>query len=264
MSNNRKRFIPRSAKVLAGLALGLTMSLSWGEDAAPAAAAAPAASTDSPLAVKMGPETAHRLVNKWCSACHGYNGRSVAPTFPMLAGQQAEYIENQLHNFHNLNQDDRTVTHETMFEQWMINITGLRSSERYDDAPRNEFRAWDFMKGVARDMDGPTMKALSVYFAKQPALPGRPAKVGNVELGKKLFAEGDADRGVLPCQMCHGPDGHGQGSIPRLAGQHADYVKLQLKYIQSGTRQVDQMAAILANLKDEDFEAVAAYVQSLD
>jgi cytochrome c553 len=64
--------------------------------------------------------------------------------------------------------------------------------------------------------------------------------------------------------MCHGPDAHGQGPIPRLAGQHADYVFVQLKFIQSGIRAVDQMQALIANLNDADFKAVAAYVQTLN
>ena len=35
-----------------------------------------------------------------CSSCHGLNGRSISPTFPNLAGQQFEYIVDQLKAFH--------------------------------------------------------------------------------------------------------------------------------------------------------------------
>ena len=34
-----------------------------------------------------------------CAACHGEGGRSVAPAFPTLAGQQAEYLQKQLIDF---------------------------------------------------------------------------------------------------------------------------------------------------------------------
>src|ERR1700738_2704063 len=34
-----------------------------------------------------------------CSNCHGTNGVSVSPTFPKLAGQQREYLINQLTDF---------------------------------------------------------------------------------------------------------------------------------------------------------------------
>jgi len=266
MENTITRIAPRAAKVLGGLALALMAGIAAAADDMPATAAAPAAPTTQAgiLAAKLAPDRAHKMVNKWCSACHGYNGISIAPTFPVLAGQNAEYIVQELKYFHNLTQDDRAVTHESMFEQWIINITGLRRDYRYDDAPRNEPRAWDFMKGVARDLDEPTMQALADYFAKQPPVAGRPADTGDAAKGKALYLEGDADRGLIACQSCHGPDGKGQGPIPRLAGQHADYVSLQLKYIQSGIRNVEQMQALITNLNETDFANLAAYVQSLN
>jgi len=255
--------LPRVAGLLTGVALAMTTSMSFADDAENAKA----------LAAKLAPERAHHLAVVWCSACHGPGGRSVSPVFPVLAGQSAEYIAAQLKSFHNLSQDDRTVTHESQFEQWIYNITGWRKpytgylhsdDYKYDNAPRNEERAWDFMKGVARDLDEPTMQSLAEYYSKRTPLAGRPASAGDAAHGKTLYVEGDAGKGLIACQMCHGPDGHGQGPIPRLAGQHADYVKLQLQFIKSGVRNVDQMQALMANLTDSDFADVAAYVQSLN
>lgn len=34
-----------------------------------------------------------------CAGCHGKDGNSVSPVFPILAGQHAQYIEVQLKNF---------------------------------------------------------------------------------------------------------------------------------------------------------------------
>lgn len=263
MNTKLTRNVSRVASVLAAAALVLSSTVSFADDAENAKA----------LATKLAPKRAESLAKGWCTACHRGGGNSKSPLFPVLAGQNSEYIVNQLNNFHNLNQDDRAVTHETQFEQWIYNITGWRKPSTayahsdeytYDNAPRNEERAWDFMKGVARDLDQPTMQALADFYAKQPAPAGHPADKGNAEAGKKLYLEGDSDRGLLACQMCHGPDGHGQGSIPRLAGQHADYVKLQLQSIKSGVRNIDQMAALLTNLNDTDFENLAAYVQSIN
>jgi cytochrome c553 len=42
------------------------------------------------LAVAATPEPPPASV---CTACHGEAGHSVAPTFPNLAGQQAEYLQ---------------------------------------------------------------------------------------------------------------------------------------------------------------------------
>jgi len=263
MNTKMKHIAPRLAGLLTGLALVLSTTLAFADDA----------ENNKALAAKLAPERAHKLAQQWCSVCHGPGGRSQRPLFPVLAGQGAEYIAMELQYFHNLTQDDRSVTHETMFETWIYNITGWRKpytsyfhsdDYKYDNAPRNEERAWDFMRGVARDLDEPTMKALGEYYAKQAPIAGRPASEGDVARGKTLYLEGDSNKGLIACQMCHGPDAKGQPGIPRLAGQHADYVKLQLKYIQSGVRAVDQMQALIANLDESDFAALAAYVQSLD
>lgn len=36
------------------------------------------------------------LVNDVCSLCHGLTGESVSPLFPKLAGQQKDYLKQQL------------------------------------------------------------------------------------------------------------------------------------------------------------------------
>lgn len=217
-------------------------------------------------AEKQAPEYAKRLANVWCSACHGPGGKGgsgMNPIFPILAGQSTEYLETQLKSFRALTQDEITVNHETYVERWITNITGLRKDDRYPDATRYEPRAWDFMKGVARDLDDPTIKALAAFFSAVPATPGRPAS-GDLAKGKTLFEQGDTAKGLLPCASCHGADAHGNGPIPRLAGQHKDYVIDQVKFIKSGTRQVEQMAPLIQNMTDEDIDSVAAYVQSLN
>jgi len=262
-------------KVLALLASGLLFGIPAGTALAEDSGTKGVGNFTGAHVDKIAKERAGKLAGQWCQACHGRNGQGTNPIFPILAAQSAEYLQAQLQSFHNLTQDDIDVTHETYYERWIRNITGWRKpytayvhaegdEYKYDNAPRNEERAWDFMKGVARDLDEPTMKALAEYYSKQPAVAGRPAAAGDVARGKVMFEEGDPAKGLLACQMCHGPDGHGQGPIPRLAGQHADYVVVQLKAIQSGARAVDQMQALIANLDENDLAAVAAYVQSLN
>ncbi len=268
METKMTRKAPRAAMLLSGIALAVTTTFAMADELDKA--------NEKALATKLAPETAHRLAVQWCSSCHGPGGRSVNPIFPTIAGLPSEYLANQLKSFHNLNQDFKAVTHEGYVEQWITNITGWRKpytsyfhsnnpDYKYENAPRNEERAWDFMKGVARDLDEPTMQALADFFSKQTPMAGRVTDShADIARGKTLYLDGDPGKGLIACQMCHGPDGKGQGPIPRLAGQHADYVTLQLQFIQSGIRSVDQMQALIANLSNEDFAAVAAYVQSLD
>ena len=78
-----------------------------------------------------------------------------------------------------------------------------------------------------------------------------------------LMADGDAARGegkAGMCAGCHGIDGNSTMAMwPKLAGQHAAYTRRQLALIKSGARPVPEMAGIVAGLRDQDIEDLAAY-----
>ena len=57
------------------------------------------AADESTASMTDAQKAALQKIIETCSACHGLNGRSVAPTFPNLAAQTAPYIELQLHAF---------------------------------------------------------------------------------------------------------------------------------------------------------------------
>ena len=81
---------------------------------------------------------------------------------------------------------------------------------------------------------------------------------GNVEAGK-IKAE--------TCLGCHGvpsytnvyPSYH----VPKLGGQHAEYIAAALKSYQNGERSHRTMRAQAAGLSDEDMADIGAYFQSL-
>jgi cytochrome c553 len=119
------------------------------------------------------------------------------------------------------------------------------------------------MYGMARSLDDATVKALADYYSRlKPATGRAPGDAALAARGKALFDKGDMDRGVVACATCHGPQAGGNGPIPRLAGQHADYVYKQLQVIQSALRTVPAMHGIVQQLTVDDMHAVAAYVQS--
>jgi len=282
MSKTALRFV---STVAAALLIPCVSSAQGGFRIGDAPQGDPDAAGNKTRSEKLAPAQAKNLAIVWCSTCHGpggqgggNSGNGFNPIFPVLAGQSAEYLETQLKSFRALTQDDLAVNREGYVERWIKNITGIRKGqsvdgwvktvfgiegEKYDDAPRNEERAWDFMKGVARDLNDAQIHALAQLFSKVPAAGGRPAD-GDVARGKALFEQGDAAKGLLPCASCHGMDAHGNGPIPRLAGQYQDYVYDQVKFIKSGVRSVEQMAPLVQNLSDDDIKAVAAYVQTLN
>jgi cytochrome c553 len=69
------------------------------------------------------------------------------------------------------------------------------------------------------------------------------------------------------CAGCHGIPGWRTAypsvySVPKLGGQHADYIVAALKGYQSGERSHPSMDAIAAGLSAQDMEDLAAYYAS--
>lgn len=61
------------------------------------------------------------------------------------------------------------------------------------------------------------------------------------------------------CTMCHGIRGMSQANTPNLAGQLAPAIYKQLRDYKSGHRKNDIMAAMVANLKDQDMRDLSFY-----
>ena len=95
---------------------------------------------------------------------------------------------------------------------------------------RGNQRVFAPMNAVAAGMSDTDMRDLGAYFASLPgpvgATGGDPARI----------AEGQRISDASHCQSCHTADLRGQKQVPRLAGQHADYLKAQLKGLRDGTR----------------------------
>ncbi len=62
------------------------------------------------------------------------------------------------------------------------------------------------------------------------------------------------------CAACHGADGNSASSVnPSLAGQHAEYITLQLQHFKSGLRSNAIMAGMAATLSPEDMQSLGLY-----
>lgn len=53
----------------------------------------------SPAHARKGNPEAGKAKSTPCAACHGANGVSAAPAFPVLAGQHRDYLEHVLHEY---------------------------------------------------------------------------------------------------------------------------------------------------------------------
>src|SRR6516162_1107088 len=166
-----------------------------------------------------------------CSSCHGPSGRSVSSTFPRLAGQQKDYLIAQL--------------------------TAFRDHTRADP------HAQTYMWGMAARLTNPTIAALAAYYSAQPPFPGTPDDSPAAAAGRKIYTAGIPAEGVPACIACHGANGGGNSTIPRLAGQHAAYIERQLEAFASKARANEIMHQTSKNLTAEQIPDVAAYVASL-
>ena len=115
------------------------------------------------------------------------------------------------------------------------------------------------MDAIVQPLTREDMLALGDYFSRQKQAPSKfkadPAKVA---LGKKKSDE------VL-CPMCHLGGFVGQNEIPRVAGQHYEYVRKQLLDFKARRRTNDagNMTSVANTLSEEDIDNLAQYAASL-
>lgn len=167
-----------------------------------------------------------------CAACHGANGNSNNPEWPVLAGQHARYT----------------------YQQLVAYKTGERKNA--------------IMMGQAAGLSDDDMRDLAAYYAEQEAKP-RAASEEAVELAEPLWFGGDSERGLASCTGCHGPAGLGNAgaAYPRISAQHAQYTATQLRAYRDGERGAgtkgQMMQGVAKHLTDEEIEALSAYVAGL-
>lgn len=125
----------------------------------------------------------------------------------------------------------------------------FREGRRKDDA----------MTAITARMSDADMKDMAEYFSTQPAkVPRKALEPSQIEAGKAIAARNY-------CGSCHMPAYTGQKHIPRLAGQHYDYLVKELRGFKTGARpDIDgSMASAAQPLSDKDITDMAAYLAGL-
>jgi cytochrome c553 len=220
--------LARNSVIVAAIALAAT---TIGD--APAAPLPPLGGTTSVVPPDASTLDARALVSKVCSKCHGANGNgvSISPLFPILAAQRPGYIEMELQLF--------------------------RQRERSDPHARA------FMWGIARGLTDEQIEGLAQYFSSQPPASGTPSRdPALAEKGKMIYENGVPERDILACLPCHGPKAEGVRTFPRLAGQHRDYLALELHEFTGQLRESEVMHRFTQNLTEGEIAAVTEYLAS--
>jgi len=194
-----------------------------------ATCAASVAANEAAPAAKADLAKGEATSNGVCVACHTNDGSRGSPANPILQGQHPEYLAKQLAEFK----------------------AGKRENA--------------IMKGFASTLSDDDMKNVAAYYASKKAKPGFAKNKELVALGEKIYRGGIADRSIPACSGCHSPSGAGMPSqYPRLAGQHADYIEVQLTAFRGGVRKNNlQMTGVAAKLNDREIKAVSDYIAGL-
>lgn len=170
------------------------------------------------------------IVSTRCSTCHGPNGQSSNVDFPKLAGQSTDYLIRQMFNFK----------------------SHARKSEEMD-------------KQMA-DLSGNDIVELASYYSLQQLVTLPKQDLALSEAGRSIYMLGSPERGVAACAVCHGPRARGGKLLPRLAGQHARYIAMQLNRFAAQSRTTDQtlMHSVAAKMTEDEIRAVSYFLSGLD
>jgi len=182
-----------------------------------------------PFVAQADPARAEEIVSGKCFICHGADGESSSPAFPRLAGQNAGYVVRQLGDYK----------------------AGKRKSTT--------------MQPMVEGLSPADFKSLGEFFASRPTMGHTVEDPELAQVGRFIYLRGNPYTGVASCATCHGANGHGSETLPRLAGQHAQYTENQLRSFNRRERTNDNavMHGIASKLSELELKSVAAYLSGL-
>ena len=188
-----------------------------------------------------------------CAACHGPQGISIAPSFPNIAGQSADFMYWQLVEYQR----------------------GVNASP---------------MTPLVADLSDQDMRDLSLYYAAMPADGAHSAAQeelaaaadpAELRLGEQLYLSGDPARGIPSCQGCHGVDARGPAAAgqvnlsghrpyagyPALRGQQFVYLQTKLGEYRDGEMGDSTsdfvMTGVAKRLDEASIQALSTWLSSL-
>ncbi len=176
----------------------------------------------APISLPPGATYAQRFA-ALCAACHGANGRMETPLSPVLAGQPSLYVITQLFLFRE----------------------GRRSNEA--------------MTAVAKTLTDDDLQGFSEFIGTLPPVAPPPPATPPDPI---RMARGQALAEQHKCVFCHGAGLGGGQQVPRIGGQHEDYLQASLGGFHSGSRPgyTPAMTEAVNQIPQEDLDTLAYYV----
>jgi len=236
--NKRRAYSDRNVAWLATILLMAGSLILVASDAAPERVPSLVSWTPETIAAaSSGDAFRGLLLARHCEHCHGTEGFSATGSTPNLASIGRLAIWKQLADF------------------------------------RTHKRKSRVMEPIAESLSSRDLADVVAYYAKLPVFedrqdkrvfPQSPPDPAHAAMASHLVSFGDGERGIPPCQACHGPVAYRPGA-PSLTSQNTEYVLDQLESFGSGSRANDinlPMRTIAALLTDEEKHALAEYYGS--
>ncbi len=160
-----------------------------------------------------------KLAARACAGCHGYDGNSLNPHIPNLAGQSARYL--------------------------------VKAIKDYRDGVRESL----LMRAPVRGLGDRAIADLAAYYSRQTPQSPLHADISSPRAFDPLA---DGERIAASCNSCHGPGGNSETpGVPNLTGQHVKYLSRATQAYQQGRREHAAMQEIVSFFSDTDIEKAA-------
>ncbi len=175
----------------------------------------------------------------YCADCHGGKGQPTNASIPSLAGQQVGFLYKNMLRFHH---DQGNIPNLRVTS--MVNVFPKLTPQEISDIA-------------------------SYYAAQTPVDPWPPVAGSELGPARQLYLNGDSDRQVVACQVCHGVNGRGdpQRGTPALLHQSPGYALTYLRTVRASppSDQAGQNAMHVEtqHLTDDELKNLANYLATL-
>ncbi len=176
---------------------------------------------EKPPRPKKGNANRGKRLAERCAGCHGYDGNSLNPYMPSLAGSPAAYL--------------------------------VKATMDYRDGKRNE----ELMQEPVAKLSNQQIRDLAAYYALQTT---ESPLHKDFESDGAFHPLEDGKRMAASCNGCHGDKGNSQmKNIPSLSGFDVKYLTRATKDYQIDVRHHKTMTNLVSGLSDVDIEKIAYF-----
>lgn len=162
-----------------------------------------------------------KIAARACAGCHGYDGNSLNPHIPNLAGQSARYL--------------------------------IKATRDYRDGVRRSL----LMGPPVKNLSDKTIANLAAYYSRQQP---QSQLHKDISSEKAFDPLADGEKIAASCNSCHGDNGNSEKpGVPSLTGMHVKYITRASQAYQQGVRKHAAMQDIVSFYSDTDIEKAAYY-----